>query len=107
MDMGKIEDWLGGFSSLNTRRNYQSGVNKFEEYYGKPIETLIGSKDAGKIIEKFYVWLKDREYAQNTCKIMLTGPVQFLKYFDTPVKYRKSLRMFKSSPRYQFHLPKS
>jgi hypothetical protein len=65
-DMAKIEDWLGPIPSKQTRKTYRNGIKKFEEFYGKPIETLIGSNDAGKTIEKFYVWLKQK-HPQNTC----------------------------------------
>ena len=42
MDMKLVEEWLSGIPSKYTRKNYMSGIKKFEnEYYHKPIETLI------------------------------------------------------------------
>jgi len=37
-----------------------AGLRKFETFYCKPVETPIGSEDAGRIIEKFFVWLKEQ-----------------------------------------------
>jgi len=102
--MGKIEDWLGGIPSENTRKSYKNGIKKFEKFYKKPIETLIASENAGKIIEKFYVWLKQNGYAQNTCRNIVNAPIQFLKYFDTPIKYRKSLGIYRTVPTTQDHI---
>ena len=94
MNMAKVEDWLEGIPSPQTRKNYKNGLKKFEEYYGKGVETLIGSDEAGKTVEKFFVWLKDRGHPQNTCRNMTNSPIQFLKYFGTPVKYRKNLGIY-------------
>ena len=91
--MAKMEDWLETIPSPQTRKTYRSGIRKFEEYYDKPIETLIGSDDAGKTIEKFYVWLK-QNHPQNTCRNITNCPIQFLKYFNTPVNYRRNLGIY-------------
>lgn len=102
--MSKVKDWLEGIPSPNTRKSYRHGIRKFEEFHGKGIETLIGSENAGKIIEKFYVWLKENGYSQNTCRNIVNAPIQFLKYFDTPVKYRRSLGMYKTVPTTRDHI---
>ncbi len=104
MDMTKVTDWLEGIPSKNTRKSYKNGIKKFEKYYGLGIETLIGSKNAGRTIEKFYVWLKEKGYSQNTCRNVINTPIQFLKYFDTPVKYRRSLGMYKTVPTTRDHM---
>jgi integrase len=94
--MGKMNDWLETIPSPQTRKTYRSGIKKFEEYYGKPIETLIGSDDAGKTVEKFYVWLKQK-HPQNTCRNITNCPIQFLKYFKTPVNYRRNLGIYNTT----------
>jgi integrase len=104
MDMAKVEDWLEGIPSPQTRKSYKNGLKKFEEYYGKGIETLIGSEDAGKTVEKFYVWMKDKGHPQNTCRNMTNAPIQFLKYFGTPVKYRKNLGIYNTTLTTRDHL---
>ena len=50
MDMSKVQDWLEGIPSKNTRKSYRHGIEKFEEFYGQGIETLIKSENAGKVI---------------------------------------------------------
>jgi hypothetical protein len=39
MDMAKMEDWLSALPSKYPRKTYKSGIKKFEEFYGKPIES--------------------------------------------------------------------
>ena len=94
--MAKVRDWLDGIPSAHTRKSYKNGIKKFEEFYGKGIETLVKSDNAGRTIEKFYAWLKEKGYSQNTCRNLVNAPIQFLKYFGTEVKYRKSLGMYKT-----------
>jgi integrase len=96
MDMGKVEDWLSAIPSKYTRKSYKHGILKFEEFYGKGIETLIKSEESGKTIEKYYAWLKEKGYVQNSCRNLVNAPIQFLKYFHTTVEYRKKLGMYRS-----------
>jgi len=96
MDMGKVEDWLSVIPSKYTRKSYKHGILKFEEFYQKGIETLIKSEESGKTIEKYYVWLKEKGYLQNSCRNLVNAPIQFLKYFHTTVEYRKKLGIYRS-----------
>jgi hypothetical protein len=61
MDMGKVEDWLSAVPSKATRKTCKAGLKKFEIFYGNGVETLIGKsgEESGKIVDKFYVWLKE------------------------------------------------
>jgi len=93
--MTKIEDWLETIPSKHTRRSYVNGVKKFEEWYGQSITTLIKSPEATKTIEKFYVFLKQK-HPQNTCRNVTNAAIQFLKYFDTDVKPRKALGIYRT-----------
>ena len=89
MDMGKVEDWLSAVPSKATRKTYRAGLKKFEEFYGNGIEALIGKsgEETGKIIDKFYVWLKEpihtikgqpnQAHGQNTCRNVVNAPIQF------------------------------
>ena len=75
MDMKLVEEWLSGIPSKYTRKNYMSGIKKFEnEYFHKPIETLIKSPEAGREIERFYCWLKER-HGQNTCRNVVNANI--------------------------------
>lgn len=104
MDMAKLDDFMSTIQSPSTRKSYRNGIRKFEEFLGKPIETLIGSPDAGKTVEKFFVWLKNKGHTQNTARNLVNGGIQYLKYFDTQVKYRKSLGMYKTEMTTRDHL---
>jgi len=104
MDMAKVQDWLSTIPSPYTKKNYVAGLRKFETFYNKPIETLIGSDDAGRIVEKFFVWLKEQGHPQNTCRNLVNAPIQFLKYFGTPIKYRKALGMYRTTATTRDHL---
>lgn len=98
MDMGKVEDWLSAIPSKYTRKCYISGIRKFETFYGHGIETLLGktNEETGRIIDKFYVWLKDQGHGQNTCRNLVNSPIQFLKHFGIEPKYKKSLHMYQT-----------
>jgi len=96
MDMKLVKEWLSGIPSIYTRKNYMSGIKKFEnEYFHKPIETLIKSPEAGREIERFYCWLRER-HGQNTCRNVTNAVIQFLKYHGTEVKYRRALQIYKT-----------
>lgn len=98
MDMGKVEDWLSGVPSKYTRKTYKAGIRKFEEFYQQGIETLIGKspEETGHVIDRFYTWLKDRGHGQNTCRNLVNSPIQFLKFFGTEPKYKRSLGIYRT-----------
>lgn len=101
--MKLVEDWLSGIPSKYTRKCYMSGIKKFEnEYYHKPIETLIKSPEAGKVVEQFYCWLRER-HGQNTARNVVNSVIQFLKFHGTEVKYRKALQIYKTVPTTRDH----
>jgi integrase len=96
MDMRLVEEWLSGIPSPYTRKSYKSGIKKFEiEYFHKPIETLIKNPDAGKEIERFYSWLREK-HGQNTCRSVTNSVMQFLKFHGTEIKIRRGLHIFKT-----------
>lgn len=94
--MGKLEDWLSTLPSPQTRKNYRNGIKKFEQFFGKGIETLIGSQDAGVIIERYFAWLKNKGHPQNTRRNLVNSAIQFLKFHKTQVDYNKHLGMYKT-----------
>jgi integrase len=103
MDMKLVEDWLSGIPSKYTRKGYKSGIVKFEnEYYQKPIETLIKNPDAGKVVEQFYCWMREK-HGQNTCRSTVNSVIQFLKFHGTEVKYRRALQIYKTVPTTRDH----
>jgi hypothetical protein len=48
--------------------------------------------------------LKDKGHPQNTCRNLTNAPIQFLKYFGTPVKYRKNLGIYNTTLTTRDHL---
>jgi hypothetical protein len=64
-ELTKLEDFLSAVPSKNTRKNYLNGISKFEEYVGRSIETLLPGNGQGRIIEKYFIWLKEQGYMQN------------------------------------------
>jgi len=94
-DMSKVNDWLGTIPSPQTQKNYRNGIRRFEEFYQKPIESLLGLDDTelGHIIEKFYSHLK-QNHPQNTCRNLVNCPIQYFKYFGKNPKYKKSLGIY-------------
>jgi len=93
--MGKIEDFLETIPSKHTRKNYVSGIKKFEEYYGDSITKIIKNPEATKTVEKFYVALKQK-HPQNTCRNVTNAVIQFLKYFGTDIRPRKALGIYRT-----------
>ena len=90
-ELTKLEDFLSAVPSKLTRKNYRNGIKKFGEYLGKPIESLLSGDGQGRIVEKYFIWLKERGYKQNSARALTNGPIQFLKYFGVDVRIRKSI----------------
>jgi hypothetical protein len=93
--MTKIEDWLETIPSKFTRKNYTNGIRQFEKFYGDSITKLIKDPRATKVVEKWYVFLK-QSHPQNTCRNQTNAVIQFLKYFDTELKLRKSIGIYRT-----------
>jgi site-specific recombinase XerD len=102
--MEKVNNWLATIPSKATRKNYLAGIRKFEKFLQKPIESLIGSSNAGEIIEKYYSWLKDQGHPQNTRRNLCNVPIQFLKFHKTPVDYSKHLGIYRTVVTTKDHL---
>lgn len=101
--MGKLEDFLETIPSKYTRKNYRNGIKKFESWYGKSIVTLIGNPEASKLVEKFYVYLKEK-HCQNTARNQTNAVIQFLKYYKTSLEIRKALGIYKTEVSLKDHL---
>jgi integrase len=96
MNMEKMEEFLSTIQSPLTRKSYIAGIRIFETYLNKPIESLIGTEDQGRTIEKFYVHLKNKGYTQNSCRNLVNGAIQFLKFYKVPLTYKKSLGIYRT-----------
>jgi integrase len=104
-DMAKMDDWLGEIPSPQTRKNYRNGIKKFEEWYRKPVESLLefSDEECGHIVVKFYTFLK-QTHPQNTCRNQTNTVIQFCKHFDKNPKYKKSLGIFTTTLTTRDHL---
>jgi site-specific recombinase XerD len=92
----KLEDFLETVPSKNTRKSYKNGIKTFEKFLGYSITKLIKDPNATKRIEKFYVWLKDQGFKQNTARVKTNAIIQFLRYFGTSIQIRKSLGIYRT-----------
>jgi len=96
MNMEKILEFFSVIQSPKTRKSYKHGIKVFEEFLKKPIESLIGTEDQGRKIEQFYVYLKNKGYTQNSCRNLVNGAIQYLKFYKVPLTYRKSLGIYRT-----------
>lgn len=91
-----MKSFLESLVSDQTRRSYKRGLEKFTEFYKKGPKGVLKEKDAGKIIEKFYVWLR-KKYTQNSCRALTNPIIQYCKYNDVEPKIRKSLGIYRTT----------
>lgn len=77
-DLTTVEEFLSTIPSKATRKNYRNSIRKFEEYLGRSIESLLREKrNLGKIVEKYFVWLKEKGYKQNSCRETQNSDVSY------------------------------
>jgi len=88
-----MKSFLESLVSEQTKKSYERGLKKFTEYYGKNLKTFLKEKDQGKVIEKFYVWLR-KKYSQNSCRALVNPIIQYCKYNDIQPRIRKSLGIY-------------
>ena len=104
LTMEKIEDWLSTIPSKHTRKNYVNGISKFETWFGDSITKLIKQdKEATRAIERFYVHIKEN-HPQNTARNVTNAAIQFLKHYETNVKPKRSLGIYKTERAIDQHL---
>lgn len=92
--MGKVEEWLSGIPSEQTRKSYRFGIKKFEGWYKKPIESLT-SENASKTIEQYFCYLKDA-HCQNTARCQTNAVIQYFKSQGVNIKLRSALNIYKT-----------
>lgn len=85
--------FLESLTSKATRKSYDYGLRKFEEFYGKDAKFLLKEKDPGKTIERFYVWVR-KSYSQNSARAIVNPIIQYCKYNNIEPKIRKSLGIY-------------
>lgn len=96
MDMEQVEIWLQSVPSKQTKKSYKNSIRKFESWYQKPIESLLGNQEeATKAVERFFCYLKENN-CQNTARNQTNGVVQYFKAHKTPIQLRKALNVYKT-----------
>jgi site-specific recombinase XerD len=77
MNMEQVEVWLEAIPSKQTKKSYRTALRKFENWYKKPIQSLIGNpEEATKAVERFFCYLKG-DYCQNTARSTTNGVLQY------------------------------
>jgi hypothetical protein len=56
----------------------------------------LSDEEAGHVIDKFYVWLKEQGHPQNTCRNVVNCPIQYMKFYGKNPKYNKHIGIFKT-----------
>jgi len=92
-----MKDFLESLVSEATRKSYKNGIETFEKWYKKPVKELLKEKDSGKVLEKYWVWLKEN-YRGNTPRCKINPVIQFCRFNDEDPKIRKSLHIHKQIP---------
>jgi len=82
-----------------------NGIAKMEEYLGHSILKLLKFPNVSREVEKFYIWLKEEKgYSQNSCRNLVNGAIQFLKYNGVEIKLRRSLGIYRTEISLSDHL---
>lgn len=87
--------------SKNTFKEYRNGLEKFSEWYGKDLDTILKerkedleSDDPVKRrrfehkLEEFHRALMEKGYAANSCRTLTLGLIQLFNFFDLDMKTR-------------------
>lgn len=89
-----MKDFLEAQVSPATRRNYKFGLKTFAEWYKRPVQELLREKDPGRVLERYWVWLKEN-YKGNTPRSKLNAVIQYCRYNRVDPEIRKGLHVYK------------
>jgi integrase len=94
-------DYVKKAKSKNTLKEYRNGLKKFNEWYGKDLDTILMERkqdlESGDPVrrrhfehklEEFHRALLNEGYAVNSCRTMTLGLIQLFNYFDMDMKTR-------------------
>jgi integrase len=87
--------------SKNTFKEYRNGLQKFSEWYGKDLDTILKERKEDlesddpvrrrrfeRKLEEFHRALMEKGYAVNSCRTLTLGLIQLFNYFDMDMKTR-------------------
>lgn len=89
--LNKIDEFLQMYPRQNTKNTYLTGLKRFEKWYGDSVTKLIGSEEAERTVEKFFIYLKENGVPQNSRRIFVNSVKVFLKFHGTEIRLRKGL----------------
>jgi integrase len=94
-------DYVKKAKSKNTFKEYRIGLKRFQEWYGKDLDTILRerrddlqSEDSvrrrsfERKLEEFHRAMLEKGYSVNTCRTLTLGLIQLFNYFDVDVKTR-------------------
>ena len=86
-----MEEWLGEFTSANTKRAYRAGFNKFLQATKTTPEQLaqLTAKEARHLILEYQADAKKRGVKNNTILTDITAVRSFFGYLEKPIKFRR------------------
>ena len=107
MDMS-VQDFLTSLSNPRTRKNYNFGLRKFVDWYGKSADDILNmrkedlTQNVGenlidyrnravrfqKEIEKFHSHLLEKGYSINSARNMTLGIRQLFRFYQMPITTR-------------------
>lgn len=85
-----MKDFLESMISPMTVRSYKASIKTFEKWYGKDISNLLKEKESGRVLERYFVFLKNT-YKGNTPRSRLNPIVQYCRYHKVVPDIKKSL----------------
>ena len=108
-----VQEFLTSVNNPSTRKGYRFGLKAFVEWYGKPAEELLATRQqdltqkAGeniiefknraarfeKEIEKFHSYLIEEGYSINSARNMTLGVRQLFKYYQMPLTMRSGSKV--------------
>lgn len=89
-----MTEFLESLVSEKTRRSYRFAIATFESWYKKSVGDLLKEEDPGKVLEKYWVWLKNN-YSGNTPRGKFNPVIQYCKFNNVVPKIKKSLHVNK------------
>lgn len=92
--MYDMTEFLESLVSPQTRRSYKFALATFETWYKKPIKDLLGEPELTRLLEKYWVYLKET-YKSNTPRSKFNPVLQYVKFNNIDPKIRKSLHVHK------------
>jgi len=94
-------DYVRKAKSKNTFKEYRIGLERFREWYGKDLDTILRERSEDlqsedpvrrrsfeRKLEEFHRAMLEKGYGVNTCRTLTLGLIQLFNYFDVDMKTR-------------------